>query len=317
MNVAIDTGNKSIKTVNNIFVAGVSEQATEPTMSAKTDWIRYEGAYYVLSGLRGGYLKDKSKDNRYFILALFGVVKELEQAEADGKLVYEKGKVNNISLLTGLPPAHMEDRDLKKRYQAYFRTGHPIQVFYNGRTWTIDIRSVRVYAQCFAALMSKPELLIRHERIFAIDIGGLTSDYMEFVNGRVSPEHTDSTENGVIPFYRMVQSHCRRRFDNLLDEEDIDAILLRSSSAYRPEVVEAVRKDSAAYADKFLLLFREMGLDLAKMFVVFMGGGAVLLWDSLKKSPLIGNCTLISDVKANAVGYDMIYRNMSKNTDAK
>lgn len=316
MNVAIDTGNKSIKTVHTTFVAGVTERATEPTMSAKTDWIRYGGSYYVLSGLREGYMKDKSATNRYFILALFGIVKELEQAEADGKLVYEKGRVINISLLTGLPPAHMEDRELKKRYQAYFRTEHPVQFFYNGRIWTFEIRSVRVYAQCFAALMSKPELLMK-ERLFAIDIGGLTSDYMEFVGGRIRPEHTDSLENGVIPFYRMVQSHCRKKFDSLLDEEDIDAMLLRDSSVYKPEMVGLVKKDAAAYADRFLLMFREFGLDLTKMFVVFMGGGSVLLWDSLKDSRLIGNCTLLPDVKANAIGYDTIYRNMSKNAEYK
>ena len=72
MNIAIDTGNKSIKTKHSTFVAGITERATEPTTSAKTDWIRYEGKYYVLSGNRGEYMKDKTINDRYFIRYTIG-----------------------------------------------------------------------------------------------------------------------------------------------------------------------------------------------------------------------------------------------------
>ncbi len=315
MNIAIDTGNKNIKTVSQVFVSGIAERATEPTMSPKTDWIRYNGTYYVLSELREEYLRDKSESNRYFILALIGIVKELERAESLGQLRYDRDTEYNVRLLTGLPPAHMEDGDLKKNYRRYFNTGGPVQVFYNGRTWVINIRSVRIYAQCFAALMSKPELLIGKNRVLAVDIGGLTSDYMELIKGKIVPEHTDSMENGVIPFYRSVARACRKKFDAIVDESDVDAILLDGDvGSYEPELVDVVYAEAERYADKFLSTFRELQIDLKYSFVVFLGGGSVLLWKFLQKSPLLRNCTLLPDVKANAIGYDKMYRNSSKNT---
>ena len=313
MNIAIDTGNKSIKTKHSTFVAGITERATEPTTSAKTDWIRYEGKYYVLSGNRGEYMKDKTINDRYFILSLFAIAKELEVAEASRKIPLGNNEIQNISLLVGLPPAHMEDRELKKKFQRYFHTDEPVQVYYNGRTWLIDVKSVRVYAQCFAALMSRPDILAKHRRILGIDIGGLTSDYMEFINGKINPDHTDSMENGVIPFYRAVQSECRKKFDAILDETAIDEMLLGEPGLYDDEMIEVVKNNAEKYTDKYLAAFREMGIDLKNTYVVFMGGGSILLWEFIKKSQLLKNFTLISDVKANAIGYDVIYRNMSRN----
>lgn len=313
MNIALDTGNKSIKTKNFLFTSGVAERPTEPTMCAKTDWIKFNGKYYVLSERRGEYLRDKSQDNRYFILSLFGICKELDLSAQKGEIVYDKDETYPIRLLTGLPPAHMEDGKLKKKYRNYFHTDAPISVFYNNRSWTIDVQSVRVYAQCFAALMSKPEISSTHNRILAIDIGGLTSDYMELIRGKITPEHTDSMEQGVIPFYRNAASVCRKRFDAIVDETDVDEMLIGDASGYDAEIVSAVKGEAEKYVDKFLSTFRELQIDLRTAYVVFMGGGSILLWEFIQKSPLLKNCTLLPEIKANAIGYDMIYRMLSKN----
>ena len=40
--------------------------------------------------------------------------------------------------------------------------------------------------------MSRPDILAKHRRILGIDIGGLTSDYMEFINGKINQDHKDS-----------------------------------------------------------------------------------------------------------------------------
>ena len=95
----------------------------------------------------------------------------------------------------------------------------------------------------------------------------------------------------------------------------MDASLLDGDvGSYEPELVDVVYAEAERYADKFLSTFRELQIDLKYSFVVFLGGGSVLLWKFLQKSPLLRNCTLLPDVKANAIGYDKMYRNSSKNT---
>lgn len=40
--------------------------------------LEYEGKYWTLSGRRLNYMWDKTQDERYFILSLFAIAKELE-----------------------------------------------------------------------------------------------------------------------------------------------------------------------------------------------------------------------------------------------
>ena len=40
--------------------------------------LEYGGKYWTLSGRRLSYMRDKTQDDRYFILTLFAIAKELE-----------------------------------------------------------------------------------------------------------------------------------------------------------------------------------------------------------------------------------------------
>ena len=97
MIIAIDHGNYAIKTLNHSFVAGLSEHTVKPPMTDEI--MEYDGRFWTLTGNRLSYMRDKTQDERYFILTLFAIAKELESV---GRL----SAFETIDLAVGLPPEH-------------------------------------------------------------------------------------------------------------------------------------------------------------------------------------------------------------------
>ena len=54
---------------------------------------------YSLTEKRISYLRDKTEDERFYVLTLFAIAKELERAG-----IMEPDEVVDITLLVGLPP---------------------------------------------------------------------------------------------------------------------------------------------------------------------------------------------------------------------
>ena len=76
MLLAIDHGNKQIKTIHcPPFVSGLQQSITKPFGE---NIIQCNGTYYALSNQRIPYRKDKTEDDRFFHLTLFGAANEIE-----------------------------------------------------------------------------------------------------------------------------------------------------------------------------------------------------------------------------------------------
>lgn len=99
MIVSVDHGNKSIKTPNYIFTSGVIEAEDRPGMNV--DYIFWNGKYYSLTEKRISYLRDKTEDNRFFVLTLFAIAYEMQRQN-----IPESLEPLDVTLLVGLPPAH-------------------------------------------------------------------------------------------------------------------------------------------------------------------------------------------------------------------
>ena len=70
MLIAIDHGNKQMKTAcRPPFVSGLAESTTKPFGS---DILMYQNKYYALSNQRIPYKRNKTEDDRFLILTLFG-----------------------------------------------------------------------------------------------------------------------------------------------------------------------------------------------------------------------------------------------------
>lgn len=76
MLIAIDHGNKQIKTVHTQpFTSGLIQGDTP---GFGTDCLAYQGKYYTLTDQRIPYRRDKTEDERFFILTLFAIAYEIE-----------------------------------------------------------------------------------------------------------------------------------------------------------------------------------------------------------------------------------------------
>ena len=166
MLIAIDHGNYAIKTPRFSFVSGLSEHATKPPLADEV--IEYEGSYWTLSGRRLPYMRDKTRDDRHFILSLFAIAKELVNAGC-------VSGSEKVDLAVGLPPEHYKLRD---RFAQYFKRAEPISFCYNDHPMSVSIQHVFVYPQAYAAVIPQSSQLLKTLRMFVVDIGGITTDVL-------------------------------------------------------------------------------------------------------------------------------------------
>lgn len=298
---AIDTGNDKIKTESIVMQAGLKKLDYVPDESENA--IFYEGCYYVETLDRLTYLYDKTVDDRYYILTLLALAKELEILEKSGKQV--PNSLIRVALLVGLPPAHYSA--LRRKFAAYFyRNGKPINFRYNGRNYNIVFSEVDVNVQGYAvylALSSKMRLN-DFDKVCVIDLGGMTLDYLVLRYGQL--DRTDSLEMGMIVLYRKIKSAMNRQYNMLIDEADIANILQGKPTGYPDKVKEQIYSMAKDHMMDVIGIFREMGIDLYTTLVIFVGGGSIALKDVIVKV-YNGRHYIIDDICANAKGYKLKY----------
>lgn len=299
MLIAIDHGNKQVKTVHgNAIVSGVQKSKTRPY---GRDVLKYGGSYYTLSAQRIPYQKDKTTDERFFILSLFAIAEEIEAQGA-----YTSGLMP-IDLAIGLPPAHFGAQN--KAFVRYFKRKEPIYFSYRDKLYSILIRNVQCYPQAFAAAAMMLGELATVPRALILDVGGFTADYLLLKNGRADLSTCDSLENGVILLYNRIRSKASSDLDILLEETDVDAILLQGQgSSYGEEVAALVEYQTQEFVNDMLGALRERQLDLRTGRVIFVGGGACLLRRQIEASGKVAHPVFVEDVNANAKGFEYLYR---------
>lgn len=298
MLIAIDHGNKQMKTVcRPPFVSGLAESTTKPFGSGI---LMYQNRYYTLSNQRIPYKRDKTEDDRFFILTLFGIAQELQARGIYGD------NTQRIQLAVGLPPAHYGAQN--QTFIRYFSDRGVVKFTYKDRPHTVYIDDVRCYPQAYAAAATMMDRLMGSPRVLIVDIGGFTADYLMMRSGRADLTVCDSLENGVIVFYNQVRKKANSEFDILLDETDIDSILEGKAGLYAPDVVSLVEQTAQDFVNDLANGLRERMLDLSSGKVVFVGGGAIRLRKQIENSGKVRNALFVEDINANAKGYEFLYR---------
>ena len=80
MIVSVDLGNKNIKTPELLFLTGLDSYDSNPsTTFFRNDCIQYEGKYYTVGSHRIEYTRYKHTDDRFFILTLMAIAKEIKR----------------------------------------------------------------------------------------------------------------------------------------------------------------------------------------------------------------------------------------------
>lgn len=305
MIVSIDSGNKNIKTENFVYPTALSESDFDLGNFSK-DILHYNGKFYSLDGKRIKYMRDKTSDERFFILALFGIAKEIEKKIQDNKMSDSK-KINiSVTLLNGMPPKHLASSD---KFRKYFLTDKPVTFEYNQRYYRISIKNVFIFPQAYAIAGLMKKKVAESEQLLIVDIGGWTLDYMVLQNGRYNMDECESLEYGMIKLYNSIQNYCNSKFDMNFNEKQIDSIL---GGTYKMNINNEIKRfifDAAeSFCNEIVNTLKEQVEGFRTMPIVFAGGGAVTLKKYFQKNPLLVNAQYCEDVRANAQGYKALYK---------
>ena len=295
MIIAFDHGNYAIKTLNHSFVAGLSEHTVKPPMTDEI--MEYDGRFWTLTGNRLSYMRDKTQDERYFVLTLFAIVKELESV---GRL----SAFETIDLAVGLPPEHYGI--LKNKFAQYFKRTGTVNFVYKDNPVSIIIRNVCVYPQAYAAVVPYAGKLLSTLMMFVVDIGGYTTDVLLLRNGKPDLQFCRSLELGVITMNNDIIRRVGALHDMKIEDEHISAVL-RGEETFLPEdVIQTITKATETHTRDILHKLRELQVDLRANPAMFIGGGSILFEDYIKASNLVSKADFIEDPKANAIGYQML-----------
>lgn len=300
--MSIDTGNKMMKTNHFIFHSGIKRK--EQKILPGEEGIFFKGINYLESNQRISYLEDKTIDDRYYILTLLGVAKELEK-EGIETGIHEGGTIP-IQLLVGLPPGDY-GKQIRKFREYFWRQGKTVYFSYKGKPYRIRYESVKVYMQGYSAyiLVANQLHLQEQPKVLLIDIGGFTVDYLLVRYGVVDRTRIDSLPEGIIMLYKRIMVGIRQRFNLYLEEIDIDNILFKRKTPYSELVIRRTFEIAAEYMSDLLGSFLEFGIDFRATVTVFVGGGTVLLKDIIDEVWKRYHSTyyVLDDPKANVKGF--------------
>lgn len=260
----------------------------------------YRGMYYTLTDQRIPYRRDKTEDERFFILTLFAIAHEIE---AMGQY---SGSLMRVQLAVGLPPAHFGVQ--AKRFINYFNGRGAVAFQFKGKPYAIFIENTACFPQSFSAAAATVKNLASFPRALVVDIGGFTADYVRLRNGVPDMAACDSLENGVILLYNRICAKANAELDILLEESEIDRILRGEDQDAAPEVIALAEREAQEFINDLLSGLRERMLELKSGKVIFLGGGATLLRRQIEASGKIGQAIFVEDINANAKGYEYLYR---------
>lgn len=306
--IGCDSGNKLLKTPSRITLAGIQALSTKPAVGLpdEMDLLHINGQYYCVSSNRLKYERDKSINDNHLYLTLIAVAKEMRCRGISPN--------SSIVLGAGLPPGHMASKKLSNSYREYFlRNGGTYRFTCGGIAHQITIRDVIVCPQAYSILLTLPSDIVKKQSVYVTDIGGGTVDNVHLINGRPDPNMM-SLDMGVIPMYNKIQIQMQNEHGRRISEEQIDDVILGHETYFQQEHIDLIFSVVDAHVKAIFDSIRESGADWKSGFVVFCGGGAILLRECISKyaSKETGGFIVVSDICANAKGFEIFANTVLK-----
>ena len=311
--IAIDHGNRMIKTATQAFPSGYVESGHLPHLGG--DVLTYEGKEYTLSDKRMAQKNDKTVDESFFILTLFALGKELVKEFEDEDASSEANEKISVELLVGLPPLHY--KAMYKKFEKYFTNRAPLIEFeFNNQQLSVEITSAQVFPQAYAAALTAYDRFKGSQVVNVVDIGGHTVDCLQLVRMKPNMDVCTSLYMGVNTLFQRINEQVRATGAQNIHEGIIESILLEDWSTlgdYSKARIELVQSCASKFASDLLNEVAQTGLDLLEDKTVFVGGGSILIKDYLARAGKAVRAIFVDDLHANAKGYHVISKTQRAN----
>jgi len=311
--IAIDHGNRLMKTEGHVFSASYIESSHLPTIGGN-DVLKYDGKVYILDDKSLPVLNDKTENERYFILTLFAVGKELaEDAEILRRLT--PNDYINVELLIGLPLQHFET--FRRKFEHYFSDRTSVIKFeLNNKPYSIRITNATASPQAFSAAITVRDRLKDSNIVNIVDIGGFTVDCLQLAKFKPTMSLCTSLYWGVNTLFQSINDQMRAGGGRDISNCIIEGILKKDPSdlaEYSQKRIDTVTSAAVAHSEAMLAEIAQKGFDLEEDRTMFMGGGAILLKEYILQGGKAKKPIFIDDVHANAKGYKLIHEMKSGN----
>ncbi len=290
--IGIDHGWSQMKTVNApVFSSGIREILTEPAFF--DDVLEYDGKYYKVGTARETVMENKVENEDYYLLTLAALAKELRI----------RGKFEaNVVLAVGLPASRYGDE--KQGFVEYLSRNEEVRFLFEQKAYHIKIVKVAVFPQCYAAVID----MIGNfgKKVVAVDIGSWTIDIVPLIEKKPDDSSFNTLTEGLIPCMRNINKMCARKFNERIDEMEIQQYIINKETSLGEEFVQLMDEALTDFATRLYNSLREEGYSLKTTQFVFVGGGACVMknFGGYEQSNIKYNL----DVKANAKGYEKLAR---------
>lgn len=293
MVIGIDHGYGFMKTKNKIFGASVAKFDYAPAISERT--INYNGAYYSVGGTSDGVSENKTSNLDYYILTLAAIAEELKL----------KGRnTANVLIGAGLPLTHFGSE--KEGFEKYLlQNTETIEMTYENKPYAIILEGVKLYPQGYAAMV--PYLGKIKGTSYGVDIGTKTTEIYEIgPDGIPIMGKAKTIQFGMTNCISAVNEQINREFScDMPTGQIIDLILCRDTNT-PPKAKKIAEQTISDFADNIFKVLVQNKVPYGLTPTYISGGGATLLEKHSKKS-LEDTCIkLITDIRANAIGYEIL-----------
>lgn len=296
----VDHGNGNMKTCHTVFPCGLIRQTVYPAGVYDSEVIGYRDHYYLLSSTRMPLRQDKTNDLDYFVLTLFALVKEARECsiQLDGA---------DIVLSVGLPPADYSIQE--KAFVEYFKREARMGLMFtvNGAPVRCRLKDVIVSPQNFAAVMtSRSSLVKKYRTVYCVDVGDGTADLLVLRRGVPDLSVRVSLKCGIGVMRSSIINAVQQDFGYLLDDDSVEQVLMGEDTVLPENVVARIHALTSDWATKMINEFHAYIPDFRINPTIFLGGGCILLKKALEESKEFGMMEFLTDIRANAIGYQKI-----------
>lgn len=248
-------------------------------------------------------LKDKTVNDNYYLLTLAAIARELKYRKAETK--------ERIVLAAGLPLSGFGREKVSFR-EYLFRKDQPIRFRYEEIGYEIRVEDVKLFPQGYSALALHPEYLTDEPSVLLVDIGGWTLDMMRLDNAVPNAATCRSMELGVIRCIDEIMEQVRRDMGMSVTDSQVESVLNGKSCSMDQAAKALILQHGRFYTERILSAIMEAGFDLKAIPAVFIGGGAAIMQRHVTPQDGICRPIFLTDVHANAAGYERIVGQMSK-----
>lgn len=293
--VGIDHGNHLMKSANHVFENGVERLAAKPTFSANT--LIYEGAFYKIGETRNSVKESKLADDDYYLLTLATLAKECQEGSIPNDA--------HVVLGVGLPLKQFATA--RKAFVKYLKRGsQPVRFRYEDVAYSFTIENVLAFPQCYAAVADR--LGNMSGEYLIVDVGSWTIDIMHVKDGVPVESKCETFTESMISVIQEIKSRSCEVFGKEIQENIITRYVSNGGGNCPEKYAKLMDESLERFVKRVEGILKENGHDTEFTNIIYVGGGACAMQRFGQHG---SNISYVTDVRANAKGYEYLARQMA------